>query len=411
MVGTDLLKTAEKILEFGPICDSCLGRQFAMLSTRLTNRERGRAVRTVLRMSRDDRSEPEKGCWVCLGLFERDKLASWAGKVEDALRGIECRTFLIGTQVSGLLSENEEILWGECGIKYAEPLKSELNREIGKLVSAKKGIEVEFRRPDVLIILDLARDRVNLTINARFIFGRYLKRIRGIPQTRWPCSSCRGEGCQACNFTGKLYKESVEELIGEVALPLFKGEDYRLHGAGREDIDARMLGRGRPFILEIKSPKLREVDLKVLEEGVDHTKVSLSGLRYTDGSKVEVLKSASPTKRYRAKIRVGDLDKIRLESGLNELSGEKIEQKTPKRVLHRRADKTRTRKVIEAHLLRIEDGYAIIEILSEAGLYIKELVSGDHGRSSPSLSSIVGEDLSVEELDVIDVGAIKGIEI
>jgi len=28
-----------------------------------------------------------------------------------------------------------------------------------------------------------------------------------------------------------------------------------LHASGREDVDVRMLGKGRPFILEIVSPK------------------------------------------------------------------------------------------------------------------------------------------------------------
>jgi len=39
-----ILETARRIIGLGPICDSCLGRQFAMLSTGLTNAERGRSI-------------------------------------------------------------------------------------------------------------------------------------------------------------------------------------------------------------------------------------------------------------------------------------------------------------------------------------------------------------------------------
>ncbi|NLA42040.1 MAG: tRNA pseudouridine(54/55) synthase Pus10, partial [Smithella sp.] len=46
----DILETARRIVRLGPICDSCLGRQFAMLSTGLTNAERGRSLKTVLAM-------------------------------------------------------------------------------------------------------------------------------------------------------------------------------------------------------------------------------------------------------------------------------------------------------------------------------------------------------------------------
>src|SRR3989442_13830033 len=35
-----------------------------------------------------------------------------------------------------------------------------------------------------------------------------------------------------------------------------------MHGMGREDVDARMLGRGRPFIVEIKEPRKRRIDLE-----------------------------------------------------------------------------------------------------------------------------------------------------
>ncbi|HEX32361.1 MAG TPA: tRNA pseudouridine(54/55) synthase Pus10, partial [Candidatus Acetothermia bacterium] len=42
---------------------------------------------------------------------------------------------------------------------------------------------------------------------------------------------------------------------------------------------------------------------------------------------------------------------------------------------------------------------------SEGGLYIKELISGDEGRTTPSLSGVLGLPALVTELDVIDVSA------
>ena len=50
---------------------------------------------------------------------------------------------------------------------------------------------------------------------------------------------------------------SVEELIAKIALKYTKSDDESFHGCGREDIDALMLGRGRPFVLELKNPKKR----------------------------------------------------------------------------------------------------------------------------------------------------------
>ena len=48
-------------------------------------------------------------------------------------------------------------------------------------------------------------------------------------------------------------------------------------------------------------------------------------------------------------------------------------------------------------------GYAIITVHCEGGLYVKELVSGDEGRTKPSLSELLGAPALVEELDVINV--------
>ena len=38
-------------------------------------------------------------------------------------------------------------------------------------------------------------------------------------------------------------------------LPIFGATVAYLHAAGREDIDVRMLGDGRPFIIEFENPK------------------------------------------------------------------------------------------------------------------------------------------------------------
>jgi tRNA pseudouridine synthase 10 len=109
------------------------------------------------RMSPGKEREDEE-CWVCLGLF--DNLDVWAERAAAALEGFEYSTFLVGTKMSGLLSENEEILWTESGATHAEPFKSELNREVGKLIAAKVGKEVEFKQPDILVTLNLAKEEI-----------------------------------------------------------------------------------------------------------------------------------------------------------------------------------------------------------------------------------------------------------
>jgi len=421
----NLIDHAIKVMSEGPICDSCLGRQFAKLSTGMTNKERGSAIRTVLSMSVSAESIDGNGedgilknttftdqdrCWVCNGLMDQIKI--WAGRAELKLEGYDYETILVGTKVTGLISENEEILWAESGALWAEPLKSEMNREVGKEISLSTGKDVDFKRPDIAILLCLEDEEVTLQVNSLFIYGRYKKLIRGIPQTRWFCRDCNGLGCDSCDGTGKRYAESVEELIVWPSLAGFEGDDASLHGAGREDIDALMLGNGRPFVLEVKEPRIRKVDILDLQNKINEAskgKVEVVELRYTSKETVKSLKMIKADKVYRFKIAAdGVIEKERLNMALSNLEGV-VKQKTPTRVLHRRADLQRERKVHEARLISIEGDSIILEVSCEGGLYVKELISGDDGRTEPSLSNLLGIDLKVSELDVIYVKIDEGI--
>ncbi len=413
-----MIDMAIKILEQGPICYNCLGRQFAKLATGLTNKERGIAIKRALMMFADQKSKEGedslqkrleshtgKRCWVCNGLFEN--LGVWARLATDKLSDHQYDTFLVGTRVSGLLAENEEILWAESGVVYAEPLKSELNREVGKLIYAETAKEVDFERPDIVVMLDIVENKVELDVNSLFIYGRYKKLVRGIPQTKWPCRECDGEGCEHCNYLGKMYKESVEELIKGPVIELSGGIDMVFHGAGREDIDALMLGRGRPFVLEVKRPLRRHFDLVHLKDDINNCakdKVEVSDLIFVTKDVVEDIKANTTDKVYRLKITFkGVISREKLKVALDQLSGSIIKQRTPTRVAHRRADKLRKRTVHSVELEDMSDNSATIQVHCVGGLYVKELISGDAGKTKPSLSELLGVDVHMVELDVIEI--------
>jgi tRNA pseudouridine synthase 10 len=426
-----ILETAKKIIEEGPICDHCMGRQFAKLSTGLTNVERGKAIKLALAMegdaifkeSGDDsileelaksshyarktlriEGEDEK-CWVCLGIF--DNLDVWADRAVTSIGEREYSTFLVGTKVSGLIGENEEILWSECGITQAEQFKTEMNREVGKLISARTGKEVEFERPDLVITLDIAEEKTSVQVKSLYVQGRYRKLVRGIPQTRWPCRSCGGRGCEDCNNTGKQYPESVDELIGKELIEMTEAVDSKFHGAGREDIDALMLGTGRPFVVEAVSPKIRSIDVWELEKKINEFadgKVEVEGLKIVEKAVIETLKSSKADKVYNLKVTFKEpVSTDKLEDAITALIGVQIHQRTPQRVAHRRADLVRKRYVHNMKLVEKTEEFAIIEVHCDGGLYVKELTSGDDGRTEPSLTGLLGIQAKVDELNVTKV--------
>jgi tRNA pseudouridine synthase 10 len=408
-----------------------MGRQFAKLSTGLTNVERGQAIKLSLAMEEDAlfkdtgddslleelskssvyarkslkiEGEDDK-CWVCMGIF--DKLDLWADRAIQSIGDREYSTFLVGTKVSGLVGENEEILWSECEITHAEQFKTEMNREVGKLIAARTGKEVEFERPDLVVTMDIAEESSSIQIKSVYIQGRYRKLIRGIPQTRWPCRGCGGRGCEQCNNTGKQYPESVDELIAEEVIKATKGTDTKFHGAGREDIDALMLGTGRPFVVEALNPTIRSIDVWDLEKKINEFtagKVEVDGLKIVEKGVIENLKSAKADKVYNLKVTFKEpVSTDKLKDAVNSLIGVKIHQRTPQRVSHRRADLIRKRYVHNMQLIEKTDEYAIIEVHCDGGLYVKELTSGDEGRTVPSLTEKLGIQATVTELDVVKV--------
>jgi tRNA pseudouridine synthase 10 len=408
-----VLQDAAAILETGPLCDACLGRPFAHLSHGLTNDARGRGLRIGTALAADEDFEEPEECWVCDG--ETGTYDEWADRAVEAIGDVAFETYQVGTRPSPLIEENESLLREMAGLdeETGERFKTEMNREVGKRVGRKTGTQVDFERPDVQLLLDVAAEEVEATVNSAFVYGRYRKLERGIPQTKWPCRECNGSGtragepCVYCDGTGYTYQESVEQLTAPPIREAMDGASATFHGAGREDIDAKMLGTGRPFVVEVEAPRNRFPDIEALEAEVNEFadgKAAVEGLRLATYEMVERVKEHDAAKTYRASVTFDQpVEDGAFRDALDALDGATIEQETPQRVDHRRASKVRTRRVysIDGEL---EDGTeATVEIHGEGGLYVKELVSSDDGRTTPSLAGELGVDCRVTALDVLAV--------
>jgi len=389
------MKELKELAEEYPICDECIGRMFPYVEGK-NNRERGRLVRELLGL-------PEaKECYFCRGIFQR--LDEIAKKLDP--HPYEFRTFVLGTVLDEELRKREEMLLEKIGVvEGVESLKKNINRELGKKIKEVHGKEYDPKRPDAEIIFYTEGERFSVHPRPLYFYGRYRK-LAPMPQSKWPCRYCGGRGCEKCDYTGRQWKETVEYYVADVLLPLTLGKDSKLHAAGREDIDARMLGDGRPFVIEIREPRRRSIDLEeALREINAHGEGKVEVLCLKPSSKEEAreLKSGNFPKVYRAVVRCrGGIEEAELEK-LKELEGKVIEQRTPERVKHRRADKLRKRRVISISWKRRDRHSFELVVEAEHGLYIKELVSGDEGRTKPSVSEILGKECFVERLDILQV--------
>ena len=384
------------------LCDSCLGRQLGKVDHG-ANSERGAIMRGMADPGMP--ALPPSKCSMCEGVVEEyDDLAA---EVQHALEGYEWDTFLVGTKTPKRVSQLESDLYRSFPSVWVEAFKAEVNREVGRRVEAATDGEADFDTPDVTLLVDPEFNSVDVQVRSVYVYGRYNKLVRGIPQTRWPCRNCKGRGCEACNGTGQQYETSVEQLVAEPFMEALSGDDHALHGAGREDIDARMLGEGRPFVLEVRKPRRRHWDPEEMERRVNEfaaSKVKVSELRDSNRSEVVALKEATWEKTYLVSFNVeGGVIEDELRSAVMQLSGTVVKQRTPHRVSHRRADKERPRAVRKLELVDLSEGTAKVEDRGESGIYVKELIHGDRGRTQPSMAELLGRSCDVVELDVLKV--------
>lgn len=243
-----------------------------------------------------------------------------------------------------------------------------------------------------------------------YLESRYRKLERGLPQTIFYCPVCKGRrrqarDCERCEGFGKLTRDSVQELIARKAIPLFKARRGKFHGAGREDIDVLMLGRGRPFVYEILGSRFPDADLTKLDDMIRAEyagRIELEPFRRVERARVPYWKESKFDKVYSLQVEVGGdvaTDVVR------DLAGKTfdIAQRTPTRVAHRRADLERQRRVEVQSVGELVDGRLPLEIRCAHGTYVKEWISGDAERTKPSLSTLLGVPSTCLVLDVLDI--------
>jgi tRNA pseudouridine synthase 10 len=439
----DVLEKALTMLEKRPLCDHCLGRQFALLGYGIENDSRGKALKLALTLhanalfiSKESEGVKKLGvlavngfcreaqstlehlrkriirksnpvtCFLCEDKFKL--VESLVGQSLVAVESYEYSTFLVGIELPVTVEEREDEFKAAFDVAYGESIRHEFGRLLGKTIAERANKEVEYKKPEVVVVINPFVGHIRVQVNPLFVRGRYRKLVRDIPQSKWFCSGCRGKGCAKCNWSGKLYSESVEELVSKPLLVAAVGEKTAFHASGREDIDARMLGTGRPFVLEISKPRKRLLDLKKLEAEVNDGakgKVKVSKLRFTNKDIVRRLKKGeSAQKKYRMLVEfehpVSAENLLLLEE---KLTGASVKQQTPLRVLHRRADLTRERYIYKVKVKKVSSKRAELEIRCQGGLYVKELMSGDEGRTMPNVSDLLGNRAKPLKLDVLNV--------
>ncbi len=407
-----VLDDLKSLLVTYKLCNRCLGRQFFYACPWIPTGIKGQIVKKIVGFVAAVNDDSEKECYICEGII--NQLEDIGEKILDKLGEYEFKSYKIGTIFPPDVLEREDEIRSLIYPVDAASIKVEFNRYLDNFVCNRTKATIDNRDPDVKITVNIPYNTVHVDVKPIVIAGRYLKHVRNIPQTSWACRHCNGVGCEACNWTGKEYGTSIEDLLINAILPYFEGERGVLHAGGREDVDVRVLGSGRPFTLEIISPKKRNVNLEIVERDVNEKYegvIEVKGLRYVDKNYISRVKSEMEraVKTYLALVKSEEpIDDASIEKVVDRLKGALIHQRTPRRVAHRRVDRVRLKRIYDVSIQRVSENMFKMTLKCEGGTYVKELITGDAGRTKPSVSGILGLKVECVQLDVIDIGEFNG---
>jgi len=295
-------------------------------------------------------------------------------------------------------------------------IKNSVNSKIAEKIAKASGKKNDQRAADAFFEFDFTAKKAAARPAQLYVHGHYVKLSRGFCQSRWHCSECGGRGakapaagknegtaCPSCSGSGMNYP-SVEEEIGKILMPAFGAAGCTLHASGREDVDVRCLGNGRPFVMELASPKKRTADLRALErEFQKNENVRAIGLRFVHKNFIDSVCNSHFEKEYEAVVSADRALTAIDAKKITTLSGTALDQHTPTRVLARRTDMLRVRTVYKISAQAIEGGKLKLHILAEAGTYIKEFIHSDDGRTKPSVSSTLACRAACDSLDVVAI--------
>ena len=185
-------------------CDHCIGRLGGKKRFEQSIEESGIEIRSAV-LGRDSHlasaREEEPLCPFCENLYEESELL--ADIIYDSISPYELSRLQLGARIPKDQIEEEEEMRKRHGAGGSDALKSGLVNAIAQHLNKRlEGVLLVNDKPQVLALIDVLTLTVELDIRAHYLYGRYIKLERGIPQTRWPCRACKGRGCERCDQTG-----------------------------------------------------------------------------------------------------------------------------------------------------------------------------------------------------------------
>jgi tRNA pseudouridine synthase 10 len=328
-----------------------------------------------------------KECSVCEGLM--DTIPAVARRALKLASSFEFRTFTVGISMPQGPQEREDEIRSLLKMKGNETIKIQAARMISAIVARATRKKVDKSKPDLTFLVRLGPGKTEVTSRSLFFYGRYAK-PSGVSQRREPCRSCSGSGCLTCRFTGFGRRPSVEGAVSRKLKEFTAGKRMTFSWLGTEDRESRVFPPGRPFVVEVRNPRKREVpSVFALRSGKG--KVVVGSGRVLHSKPVSL-----PRFRFRTRIVASAASKVDPEK----LSRFHSAFKRTRVTFDRRNDGPVVKTVYSASA-RPSGRRVRIEVELDGGLPVKRFVSGES--VTPSAAEVLGTPLSCEKFDILGV--------
>ena len=381
------------ILKECDLCDNCLGR-FFINSAHLSS---GKRLGNKIRNSINSRAVTK--CYICKNLLSNADL--YVKMMQNASMGYEFSTFTVGAILKQSIIERDDKLRSKFHLHGVDGIKTAVTRELGKKFVKKTKKRIDHLLPDITFTINFRTEQCNVKTKPTFLYGRYIKDKRGLPQKGESCKDCKGKGCIFCNNHGIVSFDSVEGKISQLLYEKFETKQVKFTWIGGEDKTSLVMGDGRPFFAKLLSPKKRNVRLV--------KKSNLGEIMVHALRTIDVIPNGSI--RFKSKIKMWVSTKDNISSKklkkLKQLVAVPIETvPIVREALDYFTGSTKKQHKREIHKLKykkISLQSFTVEIEVDGGITIKPLVDGIPFlgfRIIPNITSLLGTQCSCEKFDV-----------
>ena len=372
-----IILRSKSILKECDLCDNCLGRFFISSNHLLSGKRLGKKIKNSVN------SRAVAKCYICKNLFSNTDL--YVKMMQDASFGYEFSTFTVGAILKQSIIERDDKLRSKFHLHGVDGIKTAITRELGKKFVKKTKKHIDHLSPDITFIINFRTEQCNVKTTPVFLYGRYIKDKRGLPQKGESCKDCKGKGCIFCNNHGLVSFDSVEGKISQFLYEKFETKQVKFTWIGGEDKTSLVMGDGRPFFAKLLSPKKRNVRL-AKKSNLDE--ITIHTLR-----NIDIIPNGSI--RFKSKIKI-------LVSTKNNISSnrlKKLKQLVTIPIEITDSDNKQHKKTI--YRLKYKKNSLrsfIVEIEADGGIPIKHFVGGSN--ITPNISDILGTQCSCKKFDI-----------